>query len=178
MLRNNKDFTFKDYLMHGVFFNIYGLFKYCPSPIGDLFRRLIFKIFIKRAKKVRVYERVTIWYPYNIEIGDNVTLNEGVFLSGYGQIKIGNNVRIGNGTTIITSDHNIPDRSFLIKDAGLSKAAVVIGDDVFIGCNVTILKGVKIGKGSVIGAGSLVNKSVPEYSIVAGNPAKIIKERR
>lgn len=54
---------------------------------------------------------------------------------------------------------------------------VIIEDGVWVGCNVTILKGVHIGKGSVIAAGSIVTKDVPPYSIVGGNPAKVIKFR-
>ena len=54
---------------------------------------------------------------------------------------------------------------------------MVIGNDVWIGCNATILRGLNIGNGAVIGANSLVNKNVPPYAIVAGNPAKIIKFR-
>ena len=177
MIKRKKDFLIKDYLMHGMFFTLYGLFKYWPSPVGDIPRSLIVKAFLKKSQKIRIYEGVTIWYPYNIEVGHNVTLNETVYLSGYGNIKIGNNVRIGKGTTIITSDHNIPSKDLLIKDSGLSKDLVVIGNDVFIGCNVTILKGVTIGDGSVIGACSLVTKSIPSYSIAVGNPAKVIKQR-
>ena len=52
---------------------------------------------------------------------------------------------------------------------------VKIGSNVWIGSNVTILPGVEIGDGAVVGAGSVVTKNVPEYSIVAGNPAKVIK---
>ena len=53
---------------------------------------------------------------------------------------------------------------------------ITIGDDVWIGCNSIILKGVKIGNGSIVAAGSVVTKSVPPFSLVAGNPAKIVKE--
>lgn len=55
---------------------------------------------------------------------------------------------------------------------------VVIEDDVWIGSRVIILPGVTIGKGSVIGASAVVSKSVPPYSVVAGNPAKIVKTRK
>mgnify|MGYP001020427694 FL=1 len=54
---------------------------------------------------------------------------------------------------------------------------VIIEDDVWVGCNVTILKGVIIGKGTVVAAGSVVTKSCPPYSIIGGNPAKLIKMR-
>ena len=59
----------------------------------------------------------------------------------------------------------------------VSKGAIIIEDDVWIGSNAVVLSGVKIGRGSIVGAGSIVTKSIPPYSIVAGNPAKIIKRR-
>jgi acetyltransferase-like isoleucine patch superfamily enzyme len=58
-----------------------------------------------------------------------------------------------------------------------SKGDVVIGNDVWIGANATILSGVTIGNGAIIGAGSVVTKDVPDYAIVGGNPAKIIRYR-
>lgn len=58
-----------------------------------------------------------------------------------------------------------------------SKGDIIIEDDVWIGSNSVILSGVKIGRGSIIGAGSVVTKSIPKYSIVAGNPARVIKKR-
>lgn len=62
---------------------------------------------------------------------------------------------------------------------GMSKEhPVLIEDDVWIGANVIILPGVKISKGSIIGAGSVVTKNVPEYAIVGGNPARVIKYRK
>ncbi|ELA7570041.1 CatB-related O-acetyltransferase [Vibrio alginolyticus] len=58
-----------------------------------------------------------------------------------------------------------------------SKGEIVIGNDVWIGVNAIILSGVKIGHGSIVAAGSVVTKDVPDYSIVGGNPAKVIKYR-
>lgn len=63
------------------------------------------------------------------------------------------------------------------EDKTIKSKPVVIEDDVWVGFNAIILGGVKIGKGAVIGAGSVVTKDVPPYSIVAGNPAKVIKYR-
>lgn len=64
------------------------------------------------------------------------------------------------------------------KQGWADEKPVVIEDDVWIGLRVTILPGVTIGKGSVIGASAVVTKSVPPYSVVAGNPAKIVKTRK
>lgn len=63
------------------------------------------------------------------------------------------------------------------KSATLSKGDIIIGDDVWIGANVIILSGVRIGKGAIIGAGAVIAKDIPEFAVVAGNPAKIIRYR-
>ncbi len=66
----------------------------------------------------------------------------------------------------------------MIDQGGIGLTSLTIGDDVWIGARVTILaKNITIGKGAVIGAGSVVVKSVPDYAIVAGNPARVIKYR-
>lgn len=167
----------KDYIVHGIYCFLYGIFKYLPSPIGDFFRYWSSKPFLKKAGKVRFYEGVTLWYPYNIEIGDNVTLNEWCHLSGFGSIIIKDNVRIGHRCSIVTSAHNYSQKDIPIWKQGLSARAVVINEDVWIGCNVTILPGVTIGRGAIIAAGAIVTRNVPEFSIVGGVPAKIIKYR-
>lgn len=64
-----------------------------------------------------------------------------------------------------------------IEEDICTKGEIVIEEDVWIGSNSVILSGVKIGRGSVIGAGSIVTKDIPRYSVVAGNPAKIVKMR-
>ncbi|MBQ7832910.1 MAG: hypothetical protein IJ336_04950, partial [Lachnospiraceae bacterium] len=104
----------KDYLIHGIYFNLYGWVKYLPSPVGDILRYVISKPFVKKMGKVRIYEGTTLWYPYRIKMGRNVTLNEGVYISGYGGVTIGDSVRIGNRTTILSSDHIFSNREIEI----------------------------------------------------------------
>jgi acetyltransferase-like isoleucine patch superfamily enzyme len=84
------------------------------------------------------------------------------------KIRIGKNTIIGYNTTILTHE-------YLIHEYRLGD--VVIGDHVMIGANSTILPGVTIGDHAMVGAGSVVTKDVPPHALVAGNPARIIRER-
>lgn len=112
-------------------------------------------------------------------IGDKTYIGEyqNIRASG-GIIKIGNNCNISQHISIIASNHNTA-KDININQQGWDKkkTGVLIEDDVWIGANSVILPGVTIGKGAVIGAGSVVTKSIPEYAIAVGNPAKIIKYR-
>jgi len=87
---------------------------------------------------------------------------------------IGDRVSIGPNVLVITDSS--PNNSKLIKLFPMRSDIVRIDDDVWIGAGVIILPGVSIGKCSVIGSGAIVNKSIPEYSIATGNPAKVIKK--
>ena len=140
-------------------------------------RYLLLKPFIKRMGRCRIAEGVTLWYPYRITIGNNVSLNEYVYLSGYGGIIIEDGVRIGVRSTFITSDHNFDRVDVHIKDQGLSTGRIHIKRNVWIGCNVTILKGVSIGEGAVLAAGAVVKDDIPDYAVAGGVPAKVLKYR-
>lgn len=112
----------------------------------------------------------------SITIGDHVGIS-GATLCAVEDILIGNNVMIGSGVIITTTDsHPLHWEARRLNTEPPASAPVIIGDDVFIGARAIILKGVTIGDGAVIGAGSVVTKSIPPRVIAAGNPARIIKE--
>jgi acetyltransferase-like isoleucine patch superfamily enzyme len=112
-----------------------------------------------------------------IHIGNGTGINAGAYLSGQGGIHIGNDVIIGPGVQIFSENHNFADPEKLIKDQGVTRQGVTIGNNCWIGARVTILDGVDIGNGCLIAAGSVVTKSTPENTIVAGVPAKVLKSR-
>jgi carbonic anhydrase/acetyltransferase-like protein (isoleucine patch superfamily) len=111
----------------------------------------------------------------DVEIGADCTLNP--FSEVRGNIRIGDAVRIGAHTSILGFNHLMAtDRP--IFEQGLEFEGITIGDDVWIGSHVVILDGIAVGDHSVIGAGAVVTKDVAPWSIVAGNPARKIRDRR
>lgn len=123
------------------------------------------------VKDFNIYSGAQITINQNAELILNTGyINHNVNISCFEKIQIGNNVAISENVTIRDSDNH------KVSNSNIVKAPIIIEDDVWIGLNVTILKGVTIGSGSVIAAGSLVNKSVPKNTMVAGVPAKVIKE--
>jgi len=103
--------------------------------------------------------------------------NNNCFLGATGGITIGENVMIGPNVTIITEMHRIQEIERSMRDQGVESAPVVIENDTWIGANSVILGGTVIETGVVVGAGSVVTKSVKEFEIVAGNPARVIRKR-
>ena len=129
------------------------------------------------GKKVNIEKGADFGTGSGIRIGDNSGI--GVNCSVRGPLEIGKNVMMGPEVIIITSSHNIESTTIPMNQQGsLPKQKVVIGDDVWIGTRVIILPGVNIGHGSIIGAGAVVTKDVPDYAIVGGVPAAIIKYRK
>lgn len=123
-------------------------------------------------------ESTTLLPPLYIDYGKPVNIGERCFIQqcctffGRGGIKIGNDVFIGPKVNLITINHDVnPDN----RSATYGRP-IVIEDKVWIGINSTILQGVKIGYGAIIGAGSVVTKDVEPLTIVAGNPARVIKK--
>lgn len=107
----------------------------------------------------------------NIRIGRNVFINFGCTFMDRGGIIIGDNAFIAPHVSLITENHGLPAD----KRRTLISKPIVIGNNVWVGANATVLQGVTIGDNAVIGAGSVVTKDVPENSVVAGNPARMIK---
>jgi len=92
-------------------------------------------------------------------------------------IQIGHRVQVGANSVIVDTDFHPTQVEERARDfLNGQHAPIIIEDDVFIGMQSLILKGVTIGRGSVVGAGSVVTKNVPAGVVVAGNPARIVKE--
>ncbi|MCI0413164.1 acyltransferase [bacterium] len=144
-------------------------------------------------------EGVLVFHPENIAIGSNVYVGHYSILKGYyqndmviqddvwigqfcffhsaGGLIIGARVGIGPSVRIITSYHQDEGRYKSLLEGEIIFAEVQIGEDSDIGTNATILPGVTVGKGVQIGAGAVVHTSIPDYTIAAGVPARVLRER-
>ena len=137
-------------------------------------RRFFYRLAaIKIGSGSSIHTGASFYNPANIQIGKDTIIGENAVLDGRDKLIIGNHVDIASEVMIYNSMHDIEDPDF----KAISKE-VSINDYAFIGPRAIILPGVKIGKGAVVAAGAIVTKDVQEFQVVAGIPAKIIKERK
>ncbi len=138
-------------------------------------RRFFSKLFLtKCGKKVNVQKGAS--FSHRTELGDRSGIGAGSKL--YGRVVIGEDVMMGPRCVIYTQNHSFDRLDIPMDKQGMQEEKpVYVGNDVWIGGGVTILPGVKIGNGAILGACAVVTKDVPDYAIVGGNPAKILKYR-
>ena len=123
-------------------------------------------------------DSVALFPPFYSEFGKNLTLGRDVFINigcrfqDTGGITIGDGTLIGHGSTLTTLNHSVDPA----RRADMTPAPIVIGRKVWLGASVTVVPGVTIGDGAIVGAGAVVTRDVPANAIVAGVPAKILRE--
>ncbi len=112
------------------------------------------------------------WFLDRIHIGEGSLIGDGVELFAWEEIRIGRRVLVSQGAKLLTGSHNHHSPRF----EGIQRP-IRIGDYAWIGAYAILLPGVEVGEGAVVGAGAVVTRKVPAYTVVAGNPARIIGQR-
>ncbi len=113
-----------------------------------------------------------------LKVGNNSSIGPYAYIGCSGLIEIGDNVMMSPRVSIYAENHVFSDPDTPMITQGVKRSFVKIEDDCWIASNSVILAGVTIGRGSVVAAGSIVTKDVPPFSIVGGNPAKLLKSRK
>jgi len=113
-----------------------------------------------------------MYHPRRIVIGRNSVINYGVVLDGRRGLRIGDNVSISEGVAVFSLAHDVDAPDFADKGS-----PVVVSDHVFVGAYARILPGVTLGAGAVVAAGAVVTRDVAPWTIVAGIPARYVRDR-
>jgi maltose O-acetyltransferase len=141
---------------------------------GHRFRRTVLKrlVGIEMGERCAFERGVHITARGGVRLGRNCNINDGVLLDGGGGLEIGSHVNVSPEALLLTTEHDPDSPTF----EGRSRR-VVIGDRVWIATRAVILPGTTIGEGAVVAAGAVAVGDIPAWSIVAGNPARVIRSR-
>ncbi|MBF1102579.1 MAG: sugar O-acetyltransferase [Solobacterium sp.] len=128
------------------------------------------ELFGRKLEDVRILTPFSCDFGNRVTFGKNVFINHSAILSSSGGIEFGDNVMVAPGLKIATINHDMYDRHVTY-----TYGKVTVKENAWIGMGVTICPGVTIGKYAVVAAGAVVTKDVPDYAVVGGVPAKVIK---
>jgi maltose O-acetyltransferase len=151
-----------------------------PQPIGRLgfaVRGMLASVlFAESGPHLHLHGRSAVGNGRHIHAANNVGIGQGTTFNGRGDVFLGPHLTMGPGCLFITGDHEVASRRPLREQHNFHQP-IRIGEDVYLGARVIVLPGITIGDGAVVGAGSVVSRDVEPYSIVAGNPIKVIGRR-
>ncbi|MBY5925423.1 MULTISPECIES: acyltransferase [unclassified Halomonas] len=156
---------------------LWSAIEFLPGKIGVALRySLLLRLAQRVGRNVYIGKYVKIAGWKDLCIGDNVSMHRNCYIDAKGGLEIGNDVSIAHSCSILTFEHDWEDRSLPIKYNKILYKGVVVEDDVWIGCGSRILAGVTIKKRTIVAAGSVVTKGTLGHCIVAGVPARNIKD--
>lgn len=161
----------------------YGFAQFIPSwprfvsRFGFATRRgLAGRLFAECGPYLNLHARVSFGSGRQIHAANNVGIGQGTVFNGRGHVFLGPHLTMGPRCTFITGDHEVRSRRPLREQDPIQKP-IRVSEDVYLGAHVILLPGVTLGDGAVVGAGSVVSHDVEPYSIVAGNPIRVIGHR-
>ena len=149
------------------------LFRLSPRPCFG-WRRFVLRLFgAEVGRHVHIYSSATIYFPWNLRIGDWSSIGEGALVYNLGPVTIGRNVTISQRAHLCAGTHD-----YTRADLPLLKPPIEVRDQAWLCADVFVGPGVVVGEGAVAGARAVVTKNVEPWTVVAGNPARFIKPRK
>lgn len=158
----------------------YGLVRNCPGRYGFLLRaRALQTRFAACGEIVHIHEGARFRNVHKLSLGEHVTVGIDNFIQAAGGITIGDHTLLGPGVKIWSTNHVFADPDRLIREQGAEYKEVIIGRDCWIGSNSFVMPGTQLGDGCIVSAYTVVGaKKYPPYSILMGNPARVIGNRK
>lgn len=137
------------------------------------FRSVLLRMFgAKVGKRVRIRPSASVEIPWNVELGDDVTIGDYAIIYSLGTIRIGDRTIVSQYAHLCAGTHDYTDRRF-----PLIRPEIVIGEDAWIGADAFVGPAVNVGRLAVLGARSSAYKSLEDQMVYVGNPAKALKKR-
>lgn len=148
------------------------VFQFSPRPCFG-FRRWWLRLFgAQVGSHVHIYPSAHIYFPWNLSIGDWSSIGEWALVYNLGPVSIGAKTTVSQRSHLCAGTHDYTDPTM-----PLIKQPITIGDQVWVCADAFIGPGVQVGDGAVVGARAVVVKNVEPWTVVAGNPARIIRQR-
>jgi len=149
------------------------IFHYLKKVFIKIQQFYVSKVIKQCGSHFRIYGSFYLQKPQKLIVGNNVTINDGVYINARGGITVGNDVSFSAGCKIVSTGLDVTKDK--LNQSHIDKP-IFIGNNVQIGTGAIILMGITIGDDVIIGAGSVVTKDIESNCIVVGNPAKILKK--
>lgn len=152
------------------------LFRWTPARISvfNAWRAFLLRCFGARiGHHCAIFPNVQIWQPWNLTVGDYVALDWDVVCYAVDKIVIGSQSTVSRGAFLCCASHDVTSPTM-----ELTFAPITIGNNAWVGARAIILPGRTVGEGAVVAAGAVVVKDVAAWSIVGGNPALVLGDRK
>lgn len=170
--RANENYRPEEYRRRVLWMAVRPLLRFLPRFFYEWRNRVLRAFGAKIGREVRIYPDAGIFFPWNLEIGDEVTIGPGVQLYSLGRIVIGEGTMVSYGAHFCAGTHD-----YGYVNLPLLKPEIRLGRGIWVCTEAFVGPGVTVGDFSIIGARAVVLKSFPEFSILGGNPARRVKER-
>lgn len=170
--RANDNYRPEEYRRRVLWMAVRPLMRLVPRFFYGFRNRILRAFGARIGEGVRIYPDVAIFFPWNLEIGDEVTIGPGVQLYSLGKIVIGAGTMVSYGAHFCAGTHD-----YRYINLPLLKPEIRIGEGTWVCTEAFVGPGVTVGDFSIIGARAVVLKPFPAYSILGGNPARRVKER-
>ena len=174
ILKNREDLKYsnREMVLRILWALLSPLFRFSPRPLFG-WRRFILRLFgAKIGEHVHIYSSAVIYMPWNLEVGRWSSIGEYAFIYNLGKVRIGDKATISCRVHICAGTHD-----YTRSDMPLLKPSITICDQAWICTDAFIGPRVVVGEGAVVGARAVAIKDIPAWKVVAGNPARTVKER-